>query len=171
MMYTCKSILEKFEDSKIWKYHFKIPDLIAQELLKEGKRIICEINNDVSFQCALLSAGNLGKFVNVNATIRKTAKIVRHDTVTLKLQIDRSKYGLPVPNVFEELLKQDPVFNKVFHEITLGKQRSLIHMIGSFKSEQKQLEKLMIIRDYLIQVNGKLDYKELQRAFKDSRYK
>lgn len=171
MAFTCTSTLEKFEHSKVWNYHFKIPDSIANEILKEGKRVICEINKGVSFQCGLLSAGDLGYFVNVNATIRKNAKIALYDKVSLQLEIDSSKYGLPLPKVFEELLKQDPVFNKVFHEITLGKQRSLIHMIGNFKSEQKQLEKVIVIRDYLVQVDGKLDYKELQQAFKNNRFK
>ena len=33
------------------------------------------------------------------------------------------------------------------------------------------MEKTMCIREYLLQVKGKLDYKELNLAFKNSRYK
>lgn len=171
MAHKLHSILEKFENNKVWNFHFKIPMNIAAKLLSQGKRVIVRINNDTSYQCGLLSAGDLGYFVNVNATIRKKAQLKLWDKALLQIDSDDSKYGLPVPQVFEELLNQDPVFGNVFHSLTLGKQRSLIHLVGTFKSENKQLEKTIVIRDYLVQVNGKLDYKELQLAFKNSRYK
>ena len=170
MTYKFNSKLEKFENSKIWRYHFRIPKKIAQTILTEGKRVVIVINNDVSYQCALMSAGDYGYFVNVNASIRKKVKINLFDRVSLEIRNDNSKYGLPVPKVFQELLKQDPNFTKVFESLSMGKQRSLIHLVGTFKTEQKQLEKLMTIRDYLNQVQGKLDYKELHQAFKNNRY-
>lgn len=171
MEYTFTSILDKFQKSRVWSFHFIIPKIIAHELLKEGKRVVCTINNATSFQCGILSAGDLGYFVTINTTIRKQANIDWHDKVTLTLKRDTSKYGLPIPEVFKELLEQDTAFDTLFHDLTKGKQRSLLHLVGTFKSEQKQLEKTMVIRDYLIQVNGELDYKELNLAFKNSRYK
>jgi len=171
MTYKFNSVLERFESSKIWSFHFRIPDRIARKVLTGGKRVVVVINNDISYQCALMSAGDYGYFVNVNATIRKRTDIKLYDKVILHVQNDKSKYGLPVPEVFQELLKQDPSFTKVFESLSMGKQRSLIHMIGTFKTEQKQLEKLFVIRDYLLQVQGKLDYKELNQAFKNNRYK
>lgn len=165
------SILEKFQKNKVWSYHFKIPESIAAEILKKSKRVICTINNETTYQCGLLSAGELGYFINVNAMIRKKAGLSLQDEVQLNLRRDSSKYGLPVPEVFQEFLKQDIVFKKYFHSLTKGKQRTLIHRIGTYKSEQKQLEKTMIIRDYLIHVEGNLDFKELQQSFKINRYK
>lgn len=170
MGYKFNSVLERFENSKIWSFHFRIPNGIARSILTRGKRVVVVINKDISYQCALMSAGDYGYFVNVNATIRKKAKIELFDKVSLKIQNDDSKYGLPVPKVFEELLKQDLSFAKVFESLSMGKQRSLIHLVGTFKSEQKQLEKLFVIRDYLVQVQGKLDYNELHQAFRNNRY-
>jgi hypothetical protein len=171
MEYTFKCTLDKFQKNNVWAYHFIIPNSIVKELFKEGKRVVCTINKEISYQCGIISAGDLGYFININAAIRKQAKIAWHDEVSLTLRSDTSKYGLPVPEIFKELLQQDVEFNGVFHKLTKGKQRSLLHLVGTFKSEQKQLEKAMIIRDYLIQVNGKLDYKELNLAFKNSRYR
>lgn len=171
MEYKFKCILEKFQKSKVWSYHFKIPNSIAVELLKDGKRIVCTVNNILTYQCGILSAGSLGFFINVNQIIREKANISLNDEVSLLLKKDTSNYGLPVPKVFQELVKQDSNFNKIFHSLTKGKQRSLIHIVGSFKSEHKQLEKLMIIRDYLIQVNGNLDFKDLLVAFRNNRFK
>ncbi|MEN8251738.1 MAG: DUF1905 domain-containing protein [Bacteroidota bacterium] len=170
MEYKFKSILEKFQRNKVWSFHFKIPESIALEILKNTKRVICTINHETTYQCGLLSAGELGYFINVNAIIRKKAGLSLHDDAQLSIRSDSSKYGLPVPEVFQEFLKQDVVFERYFHSLPKGKQRSLIHKIGTYKSEHKQLEKTMIIRDYLIQVEGNLDFKELQEAFKKNRY-
>ncbi|HIP49079.1 MAG TPA: DUF1905 domain-containing protein [Lutibacter sp.] len=169
MEFKFESSVEKFEKNQVWSYHFSIPDAIAKKLLKEGKRLICTINKTLSYQTGLLSAGDLGYFVNVNTNLRKEAGILLHDKVTLQLKIDKSKYGLPIPRVFKELLKQDPDFDRIFHNLTSGKQRALLHKIGSYKNENTQLEKLMILRFYLIQVKGKLDFKELYTAFKKSK--
>lgn len=171
MEYTFISILDKFQKNKVWSFHFIIPDKVANELLKISKRVICTINDGVSYQCGIMSAGDLGYFINVNAAIRKSTSIKWHNEVSLGLKNDPSKYGLPVPEVFGELLSQDSEFDAVFHSLTPGRQRSLLHLVSTSKSEQKQLEKVMVIRDYLLQVSGKLDYKELHQAFKNSRYK
>ncbi len=171
MRYKFNSVLEKFENSKIWSFHFRIPDTIARAILTGGKRVVVEINNEISYQCALLSAGEYGYFVNVNAAIRKKAKLSLYDKASIHIQLDRSEFGLPVPKVFQEVLNQDIEFKQVFGSLTMGKQRSLIHLVGTFKTERKQLEKLMTLRDYLVQVQGRLDFKELQLAFKNNRFK
>jgi len=114
MEYTFKSILDKFQKHTVWSFHFEVPDDIAKNLLKISKRVVCKINNKVSYQCRLLSAGDLGYFVNVNASIRKSLNLMQHDEVFSSLVNDRSKYGLPVPEVFQELLTQDDEFEAIF---------------------------------------------------------
>lgn len=171
MEYKFRSVLEKFQDSKVWGYHFKVTDTIINKLSKQGKRFICTLNDTVTYHCALLSAGDKGYFINVNATIRKKAKLSLYDEVSILLRVDNSKYGILVPEVFAELLKQDPEFNQYFHVLTVGKQRTLLHLVGSYRLERTQIEKLMIVRDYLVFMKGRLDFKELQQAFRNNRYK
>ena len=43
--------------------------------------------------------------------------------------------------------------------------------MGKPKSEQKQLEKVLIVFDYLKSVSVELDFKELNEAFKNNRFK
>jgi len=166
MTYKFESTLEKFQKNKIWSFHIKIPETIVSKFEKKDKRFVCTLNDFISFQCGLLSAGELGFFININASIRKKINLNLHDTLRISLKKDTSKYGLPIPKVFEELLKQDPDFDRVFHKLTAGKQRSLLHRIGNYKNENTQLEKLMILRNYLIQVKGRLDFKELSDVFR-----
>ena len=166
MKYTFKTYLQKFEQSKLWFYHIKIPYEIAIALKKQSKRVVCKLDGKHQFQCAILSAGEEGYFININQAIRKKLKLELNDEIQVSLTPDESKYGISVSEVFTELLNQDPEFNAVFHSLTKGKQRSLLHLIGTYKTEHKKLEKLMVLRHYLIQVSGKLDFKELHQAFK-----
>ena len=46
----------------------------------------------------------------------------------------------------------------VFHTLTKGKQRSLIHIIGKPKSSEIRIKKALVVLDYLKSVNGKLDF-------------
>ncbi len=167
MEYTFITNLEKFENSKLWYYHIKIPNDVALALKKKSKRVICNLDGTYQFQCAILSTGEESFFININQDIRNKLKLDLNDNIQVTLTPDKSKYGIPVPEVFAELLIQDPDFDKVFHNLTKGKQRSLLHLIGKFKTEQKRLDKLMTLRNYLVQVNGKLDFKELHLAFKN----
>lgn len=166
MPYSFTSVLQRFDDNKLWHFHISVPQDIVNELKEKGTRVICTLNQKYSFQTALLSAGERGYFINLNKDIREKLNLMLHDEIQVELQPDESEYGLPVPDVFAELLHQDPEFDQIFHALTKGKQRTLLHMIGKFKTEAKQLEKLLVLRNYLVSVNGKLDYKELNEAFK-----
>ena len=166
MPHSFTSVLQRFDDSELWHFHISVPQSIVKELKKKGTRVICTLNRKYSFQAALLSAGERGYFININKEIREKLNLLLNDEIQVELHPDESEYGLPVPAVFAELLHQDPEFDQIFHALTKGKQRTLLHLIGKFKSESKQLEKLLILRNYLVGVNGKLDFKELNEAFK-----
>jgi len=66
-----------------------------------------------------------------------------------------------------ELLQIDDEGNKLFHELTPGKQRSLLFIIGKPKNSDTRLRKALMTIDYLKEANGKLDFKELQTFYKD----
>ena len=106
-------------------------------------------------------------FININKERRKQLGLQLGDTVTATIENDESKYGMPMPEVMEVLLAQDEEANKYFHELTAGKQRSLLHIIGKPKTESTRLRKAIVITEYLKTNRGKLDFKELQIAFKE----
>jgi hypothetical protein len=164
--------LEHFYDSNLWSYYIAVPDKTAKKLI-EGKdrRVVCELNGKLKIQVALMPSSKGFYFINLNKTVRTKLKIDKGDEVTVALTKDRSEYGIAVPEFFKELCYQDPEGSKYFHELTPGKQRTMLHYMGVPKSEQKQLERALIILDYLKSVEGKLDFKELLEAFKNSRFK
>ena len=162
------SRLERF-DSDLWMFHIMIPDDIVQPFLQEGhKRVVCEIEGLESFHCALMPKGDGQYFINLNKERRKKLGLHLGAEINVQLKIDQSKYGLPMPEELGELLKMDEEGNYIFHQLTPGKQRTLIHIVGKHKRSETRLRKAVVIVDYLKAVQGKLDFKELNEAFKQS---
>ncbi len=164
-----ESILEDF-NSALWGHHFIVPTEVAEKFIDgDNRRVLCTINGQHEYQCALMPDKKRGFFINVNKEIRTKLKIKVGDNCNLSLKKDNSKYGLPVPEEFIELLKQDPEGEKVFHSLTMGKQRSLIYIIAKPKRSETRLTKAVVIIDYLKENNGALDFKALNQAFKEAR--
>lgn len=162
--------LRLFKDN-LWDYHILVPDEISEHLITEDRRVLCSINNAEHLHVALMPDGNGSYFINLNKEVRKKHHLEEGSEMQVVLAKDLSKYGLPVPDFFEELCFQDPEANDFFHALTMGKQRNLLYIIGKPKSEQKQLEKALTIFEYLKSTNGQLDFKELNLALKNSRFK
>ncbi len=163
-----KSILDDF-NSNLWGHHFSVPKDIGEKFCEgDNRRVICQLNGTVEFQCALMPNKAKGYFINVNKEIRTKLNLKVGDQCVLKLTKDNSKYGLPVPEEFTELLYQDPEGEKIFHSLTMGKQRSLIYIIAKPKRAETRLNKAIVILDFLKENNGALDFKMLNQAFKDA---
>ena len=162
---TFQSTVFKFYEN-LWGFHIKVSADIAAPYLDKNRRILCQINEGEAFACALMPDGEGHFFINVNKERRKVLGIELGDTVEVIIQKDTSKYGMPMPPIMAELLAQDPAADKYFHALTPGKQRSLLHIIGKPKREETRLNKAVVITEYLKTNKGKLDFKELQIAFK-----
>lgn len=160
------------DDSLMWNYRFTVPNDIASQLIDKDRRIIFRINGEeFPNHAALMPNGSGGFYIMVNKELRKKHKIEEGSTVQITIQKDTSKYGMYVPTCFEDICIQDPEGSAYFHNLTIGKQRTLLHLMGKPKSEAKQIEKTLIIFDYLKSAFGELDFKALNQAFKTSRFK
>jgi len=166
-----KSIVFKMQSSLLWDYRLAIDKIDVEAFIPKDRRVICTLNNSIKFNCALLPDGKGNYFINLNKDIREKLSLTIDDEVLVSLVKDESKYGMPLPEVFEELLFQDPEGEKLFNALTPGKIRSLLYVIDKPKSEKLKLQKGLIILDYLKDANGKLDFKELTEAFKSNRFK
>jgi len=171
MSFEFKARLEKVQSSLGWYYHFEVPIEVSEKILEGNRRVICEINNKISFQCGLFPKGKGIYFINMNKLNREKLNVATGDELCITLSEDTSKYGIHIPLVFEELLKQDPIGSKRFHEQTAGVQRSLIYIIAKPKNEQLKLEKGLVILDFLKTFSGKVDFKGLRNALKNNRFK
>ncbi len=166
-----KSTVSRFVDSPIWAYYIPVPSGKSKGLVDDNRRVLCSIKGCEPIQLALMHDGKGGFFINLNKALMRKLKLIEKDEVLISLSKDSSHYGMPTPVFFELLKAEMPEGSKHFHALTIGKQRTLLHLISKIKSREKQLEKAMIIFEYLENSNGKLDFKELNQAFKNSRFK
>jgi hypothetical protein len=162
-----KSTLQKF-DGNLWYYYVEIPKkLAAPFILGNDRRVVCTLNQTVSFQAALMPLGNGHFFINVNQATRKKLKLNEFDEVLVTLEKDNSEYGLPMPEEFKELLAQDLAGNEVFHQLTPGKQRTLLYIIGKPKSADLRIRNGIAVLEHLKQNDGNIIYKQLNEAIKN----
>ena len=129
------------------------------------KRVVCSINGGESFQCALLPWGELF-YIIVNKKKRDEVGIIAGDMVDVVLVKDESKYGLPMPEEFEEVLNQDPEGDMLFHALTAGKQRSILYMLSRPKNIDVRIHQALLIVAHLKENDGKIIDKKLSEELK-----
>lgn len=110
--------------------------------------------------------GDGSYFINFNKEIRTKISKANLHQLHISIQIDESEYGLPFPEELKELLELDEEGNHHFHNLTIGKQRNLIHLIGKPKNSDIRIRKAITVVDYLKSTGGKLDFKALYNALK-----
>jgi len=169
---TFKAKVEFTDSSLGWHCFIPVPDKITKKFI-EGKdrRVVCKINDKLTLQAALMPSKEGFHYILLNKQNRTKLKIEKGDSVTVVMTKDKSEYGIATPDFFKEFCEQDPEGSELFHKLTMGVQRSLLYIICKPKAENKQLEKAWIVFDYLKSVNGNLEFKGLQQAFKNNRFK
>ena len=125
------------------------------------------VNDSKEIPCAIMPSSEGFYFININKEIRKDLKLKIGDVVSVKIKKDESKYGMPVPEEFAEVLYLDPDVDKYFHKLTPGKQRSLLYLIAKPKGQETRIKKAIVISEHLKKHKGKLDFKILNQEYKD----
>ena len=149
-------------------WHFLIVKKdIAAKFGFEGKfkRVVCTINGGESFQCALLPSGDMF-YIIVNKKKRDALGIVAGDIVDVLLVKDESKYGLPMPEEFEEVLKQDAEGDRLFHGLTAGKRRSILYQLGKSADIDVRIHQALLIVEHLKENDGEIIDKKLYEELK-----
>lgn len=157
-------------NNKIWGSHVRVPKHIVQEVASgRSRRVICQLNGETEFQCALLPFGSGQYVISINKKLCDTLGLDEGDQVNVRMRKDDSAYGLPVPDELEELLAQDREGNRIFHALTRGKQRTLLYIIGSVKHTEKRLRRALVIVRHLKANHGTVNYRQLAAALHDPR--
>jgi hypothetical protein len=160
---TFRSALER-SHNRLWGAHLRVPDSIAEKLVgNRARRVICSFNGSPHHQCALRPIGG-GQFVlAVNQKLREALDLKIGTWVDVALGQDNSRYALPMPEEFEELLRQDTEGNRLFHALTKGRQRTLLHLIGLVKGPDLRASRAVIVIRHLRSNSGTIHYKQLYR--------
>ena len=107
--------------------------------------------------------GRGGFFVPVNKQRRGALEAAHGEGAELDVVLtpDTSKYGLPVPIEFELVLAEDPQALTYFDALPGGVQRRILFGLSSSKRESTRLHRAVATLEYLLEVRGEVDLKEL----------
>jgi hypothetical protein len=157
---------------KVYYNHVKVPDDIYEKVTQDGqKRILCHINDHDYFHAGLLPTGDGTYYIILSKARMKEFNIELGQSIDVKIEKDKSKYGMKMPPEFEEVLETDEEGLKHFENLTDGKKRNLIHLIAMTKNTDIRITKALTILDHLKANEGALDFKLLNEALKVSNRK
>lgn len=165
-MKTFVAPLDKF-NSDLWQYHIKVPLEIAEEFIAgNNRRVKCRFNDQEETSAALMPS-KAGWYILLNKQIRNKLGIVLGEEVSVSMEKDDSKYGREMPEELAVLLEQDEEGKHFFDSLTMGKQRSLVYIVDKVKNTNSRLNKALAIVHHLKEVQGKLDFKQLNETIKE----
>lgn len=140
---THEYTLEKFDSGM---HYMMLNEQTVADLTKNGnKRILCKINDQVEFHCAIMPKKEGGHFINIGSTICKKLKIKEGSKVKAVFSLDNSEYQFEMPEELKEVLNSDPEADHIFHALTEGNQRGLIYLVTQVKSSDKKIERALKI--------------------------
>lgn len=167
-IFNFSSKLEKM-NSDLWQYHFLVPDKVFETILfpKKDKRVVCTINNQIEFQCALLPKKGEGHMILLNQKYRKKLNLEIGDTLNASIRLDDSEFGLPMPQELEIALAQDEIGAELFFKLTDGKKRTLLYWCANVKNMDLRIKRAWIIMDCLKMNAGVPDFKIMNNLLKE----
>ena len=146
-----------------------IPHAAVAELLRRERnptRVVVETGSGHRLHTGLMNDGRGDHFITVNQQLRKREGWDVGDQITLTITPDDSDYGIPVPGEVTELWALDPAARAAFHSLSPGHQRNLLYQIDKLKRPDSRARRAVQIHEYLVSVNGDLDYKALNAWIK-----
>jgi hypothetical protein len=138
---------------------------------KRFKRVICSINKQEGFHCALMPSGSGSFIISVNKQKREMWGIKVGDAIDVRLEIDTSKYGLPMPEEFRAVLDQDPEGDRLFHALSPGRQRSLLYQASQKTDVDLRIHRALAIVEHLKENDGKVIFEKLAHDLKRPKLK
>ncbi|MEQ9262472.1 MAG: YdeI/OmpD-associated family protein [Owenweeksia sp.] len=120
-----------------------VPPEIAEGLLgkKQKERIVLHFSNGKKVHRALQRSKNGETFILLGKSVLKEAGKAPGDEVTVSIEKDTSKYGMPMPEEFEEVLNQDEEGRQLFEKLKPGMKRSFLYFINSAKTVDTRINR------------------------------
>jgi hypothetical protein len=157
--------LEEF-GGRLWGMHIKVPEAISSEILSYShRRFKFKINQTETLRGALMPS-KTGYFILLNRKTVNKLRLQLNEGVLLNIQPDESEYGMDMPSELIEMFLQDTKAKSYFDQLTPGKQRNLIYLVSSVQNPDSRIRKSLAICAHLIDVQGALDFKQLNAKIK-----
>lgn len=121
------------------------------------RRVVCTLSPAEPFHCALFpSKGDF--FLTLNQKLRSKLGLSVGDSIVVELQKDESKYGMPMPEEFAEVLRQDPDAARLFDALSPGDQRLMLKLVVFVKDPDRRIGRALAGVELLKASGGTFDY-------------
>ena len=138
------------------------PDVIDALGGKLKVRLICTVNEKISFQCGLMALGHGCAYISINAKRMKELGVKFKDSVSVSLKKDESEYGMEMSEELKELLNQDDEGKRRFDQLTPGMQRYIIYYVSGVKSSQLRINRaIKLITNLKKTKEGKEEFSDI----------
>jgi hypothetical protein len=164
-----KSTISSFDFNSLgYSQYIIIPPEVVQDMLKiaPDKRVRCMLDGKIEHYCAMLPKDGF-HYILLNKSLMKKLSWSIGDTVSVQIEKQELKYGIPISEEMEEVLNSDYEGYEYFEALTPGAQRSLIHVINKYKNPQLRIDRSIILLRHLVLRKGNLDFKILGTQFKE----
>lgn len=129
------------------------------------RRVVCTLNGRETFNCALFpSKGDY--FITLSKKLRDKLGLEVGDAVAIELEKDNSQFGMPMPEEFAEVLRQDPDGERLFNALSPGNQRLMLKLIVFVKDIDHRIARGLAGIELLKHSDGRFDYHAQHLAMK-----
>ena len=163
-----KSKLEVTDSSPPW-HILRVPKAKVAGFAFKGnlRRVVCTLNETETFNCALFpSKGNY--FITVSKKLRDKLGLEVEKSVSIELEKDESEFGMPMPEEFAEVLRQDSEGEQLFNALSPGNQRLMLKLIVFSKDIDKRIIRSLTGLEILKKCDGKFEYHLLHDAMREA---
>ena len=115
-------------------------DIINQFERKRHTRLVCHLDEKISYQCGLNHLGDGNYFIIIAGKYLEQLGKKVGSVVNFKIEEDPNPLGVDVPEVLTVLLMQDENLKEIYDQITDGKKRALIFSILKIKNIDRQVK-------------------------------
>jgi hypothetical protein len=114
--------------------------IINQFERKRHTRLVCHLDEKISYQCGLNHLGDGNFFIIIAGKYLEQLGKKVGSFVHFRIEEDPNPLGVDVPEVLTVLLMQDENLRNIYDKITDGKKRALIFSILKIKDIDKQVQ-------------------------------
>jgi hypothetical protein len=142
--FESEQFIGQLEKIKGGYFYLKVDAAIINQFEKKRHtRMICHLDQKISFRCGLNHLGDGNYFIIVSGKNLELLNKRLGSNIYFKIEEDPDQLGVEMPEVLTTLLVQDNELKDIFEKITDGKKRSLIYSILKTKDIDKQVSEIV----------------------------
>lgn len=129
-------------------YCIVLPDQLGKQLIAQyGKRLLCHFNHKVTTHSALMPIKDGGYYITIGKAYLKQLGANEGALLSVSFEKDTAEIQFEIPEELTAVLETDKEANTVFSALTVGKKRSLAYLVSAVKSQDKRIERALLIAE------------------------